>query len=99
MTVFRRKRLPALRRIRGAFAAAVALVALEAVPVSPATPVAEAHANCEGTDHWHWHIGWAFVHRDHWIYMRSENIDRYHYRNYFWNETDGYGDWSESCPS
>jgi hypothetical protein len=76
----------------------VLLVAFEAVPGGPPPAVAEAHATCDGADHWHWKL-WPWPHREHWVYVKSRSVDQRHYQNYFWNETGGYGDWSVDCPA
>ena len=85
-------------RMVGAVLIGVLLAGLEAVPGGPPPAVAEAHANCDGTDHWHWKL-WPWPHKERWVYVRSRSVDRHHYQNYFWNETEGYGDWSADCPS
>lgn len=85
-------------RMAAAVLSGVLLVGLEAVPGGPPPAVAEAHASCDGSNHSHWKL-WPWPHKERWVYEKSRSVDRHHYQNYFWNETEGYGDWSKDCPS
>lgn len=84
-------------RLRMAILAGVVLVGSEAMPGGLPPQAAEAHATCDGADHWEWHWSFPWPHKDHWVYVRSRSLDRQRYQNYFWNETHGYGEWSEVC--
>src|SRR5436305_1108752 len=85
-------------RVIAAAVSGVLLVGFEAVPGGPPPAVAEAHATCDGADHWHWKL-WPWPHREHWVYVKSRSVDHGRYQNYFWNETEGYGEWSPDCPA
>jgi hypothetical protein len=86
-------------RLLLAFLCGLVLVLGEGVPGGPPAAVAEAHASCDGADHWEWHWTFPWPHKDHWVYVRSRSTGAHRYQNYFWNETHGYGEWSQDCPS
>ena len=83
-------------RLLGSVLCGVLLVSLEAVPGGPPPAIAEAHASCKGDDHSHWKL-LPWPHREYWVFVRTRSLDRNRYQNYFWNETEGYGEWSAVC--
>jgi hypothetical protein len=94
----RRRVVPVRSRMGAGVLAGMLLAGSEAVPGGSPPAVAEAHASCDGADHSHWKL-WPWPHREYWMYVKSRSVDRRHYQNYFWNETEGYGEWSPDCPS
>lgn len=57
------------------------VAAITATLVAGLAPAASAHAPCDHRDHTHLHFTWSGVHTDHYRYLRSESIDRHHYRD------------------
>jgi hypothetical protein len=80
----------------GAVLCGVLLVAFEAVPGGPPPAVAEAHATCDGADHTHWKL-LPWPHKEYWVFVKTRSVDASRYQNYFWNQTEGYGEWSGVC--
>src|ERR671923_978873 len=65
-------------RVIAAVLGGVLLVGFEAVPGGPPPAVAEAHATCDGADHWHWKL-WPWPHKEHWVYVKSRSVDQRRY--------------------